>query len=132
MNVVELKDAIRARDGFRCQDCGMTNVEHLEKHGDSLHVHRLIPGSAYTMADCVTLCVTCHGQKPKTLDQLIFRFPDERCGITTFWFNHYNITERAILDLLVREATRRGISEDDLLLEIFLTHYADELCDYQI
>lgn len=64
-SINEIKSAVRARDGFRCTQCGMSNEEHLQKTGRSLEVHRLTPGSPYTMEGCKTLCRRCHGSKPK-------------------------------------------------------------------
>lgn len=61
-----LKRRVRERDGMRCTECGLTNAEHLERHGKSLHVHRTQPGSPYTVEGCVTLCFACHGPKPKS------------------------------------------------------------------
>jgi hypothetical protein len=65
MNVVRLKAAVRARDGFRCVKCGMTNHEHLEATERQLEVHRVIPGSVYSLDGCVTLCRACHGPQPR-------------------------------------------------------------------
>lgn len=60
MNAV--KAAARERDGYCCTGCGMTNAEHLKQKGVSLHVHRMKPGSVYTLDGCTTLCNRCHGQ----------------------------------------------------------------------
>jgi hypothetical protein len=57
---------VRERDGYRCTECGMTSQEHQERYGKNLEVHRLTPGSPYTADGCVTLCVPCHGPKPKS------------------------------------------------------------------
>ena len=65
MNVLSIKAAVRTRDGHRCTECGMTEGQHYARYGRGLHVHRIIPGSAYTLAGCVTLCYACHGPKPK-------------------------------------------------------------------
>jgi hypothetical protein len=60
-----IKAAVRLRDGMRCTQCGITNAQHLAAHGRSLHVHRLTPGSHYTVEGCVTLCFACHGPHPR-------------------------------------------------------------------
>jgi hypothetical protein len=62
---VETKALVRHRDGYRCTDCGMTASEHFLRTGRNLDVHRLVPGSPYTIAGCVTLCRRCHRLKPK-------------------------------------------------------------------
>ena len=65
-DIQAVKSAVRARDGFCCTQCGMSNEEHKAHYGKSLHVHRLIPGSPYSVTpSCVTLCQVCHGPKPR-------------------------------------------------------------------
>jgi hypothetical protein len=59
MTVLDIKAAVRKRDGFRCVDCGITQDEY----GITLEVHRLKPGSAYTADGCVTTCAGCHGKR---------------------------------------------------------------------
>lgn len=67
MNVIQIKAAVRQRDGFRCLQCGLTNAEHVARHGRQLEVHRVIPGSVYSAEPgvCRTLCRSCHGPQPK-------------------------------------------------------------------
>src|SRR5947209_7791211 len=65
MTESEVKALVRQRDGYRCTECGITNDDHLRTHGCSLHVHRLNPGTAYTINGCVSLCYSCHGPKPR-------------------------------------------------------------------
>jgi len=57
------------RDDYRCQDpsCSMTNEEHIEKHGQGLDVHHIIPfdtfdspSEANKLENLVTLCRECH------------------------------------------------------------------------
>jgi hypothetical protein len=64
MTELEIKSAVRARDGNRCTKCGMTNDQHKEWMGKSLHVHRVVPGSLYTVEGCVPLCIRCHRSEP--------------------------------------------------------------------
>lgn len=66
MNVLQIKAAVRERDGYKCTECGMTNFEHILSSGKSLEVHRLNPGSKYAVEDCITLCKACHATKPKS------------------------------------------------------------------
>lgn len=65
MTVLEIKAAVRARDGLKCIECGMTAEQHIERYGVTLDVHRLVPGSKYAIDGCVTLCKKCHGPKEK-------------------------------------------------------------------
>lgn len=53
-----LKQAIRERDGFRCQKCGISEKEL----GRGLDVHRIVPGSEYSLSrkKCISLCTSCH------------------------------------------------------------------------
>ena len=66
LSSVEVKALVRFRDGYRCQGCGMTSREHFSHYKKALDVHRLAPGSRYTVKGCVTLCKKCHGQQPKS------------------------------------------------------------------
>jgi hypothetical protein len=59
-----VKAAVRWRDRYRCRGCGMRQAEHRGRYGKSLDVHRVIPGSLYTVAGCVTLCKDCHYARP--------------------------------------------------------------------
>jgi hypothetical protein len=67
MDVLQIKAAVRARDGFKCLECGMTQADHLATYGQDLDVHRVVPGSAYSTDPgvCQTLCRRCHGPKPR-------------------------------------------------------------------
>ena len=60
-----IRALVRHRDGYRCQGCGMTAIEHIEKYGRTLDVHRIVPGSPYTIKGCTALCRTCHGPQPR-------------------------------------------------------------------
>ncbi len=68
MNVTQIKAAVRERDGRRCVECGMSDVEHFSLYGNNLQVHRVVPGSEYSLAPgaCQTLCIPCHGPKPRS------------------------------------------------------------------
>jgi len=61
------KQKIRARDGFRCVDCGLSQKNHKEKHDERLHVHHLTKAREIDDADIrnspenlITLCRDCH------------------------------------------------------------------------
>jgi hypothetical protein len=60
-----VKRAVRKRDGYACVQCGMTNAQHRIRWGGCLEVHRIVPGSLYTIEGCTTLCKTCHQPQPK-------------------------------------------------------------------
>jgi hypothetical protein len=55
-----VKKAVRARDGYACTKCGMSNRKCQTTYGRSLHVHRIVPGSRYTVDGCTSLCRRCH------------------------------------------------------------------------
>lgn len=59
---LELKDAVRARDGHKCVDCGATAGLR------QLDVHRLVPGSLYTIDGTVTVCRSCHKKRHAALN----------------------------------------------------------------
>lgn len=65
--VLAVKRAVRARDGMVCVECGRTNADHIAEFGRTLDVHRVTPGSEYSVEPgvCVTLCRNCHSTKPK-------------------------------------------------------------------
>jgi len=56
-----LKEQIRKRDNFVCQNCGMTEEEHLIVIGQTLHVHHI----DYNKENCkednlITTCLWCN------------------------------------------------------------------------
>ena len=56
-----LKEQIRSRDNYTCQNCGMTEEEHLIVHGQKLHVHHI----DYNKKNCnktnlITVCLQCN------------------------------------------------------------------------
>lgn len=63
----EKKETVRERDGYKCQDCGMEQDEHLERHGEKLHVHHIQkarsfddPAERNDESNLITLCRSCH------------------------------------------------------------------------
>lgn len=66
MTEFQIKEAVRERDGRRCTECGIGEDEHYALHKQALHVHRINPGSPYSVEGGVTLCRKCHGPKPKS------------------------------------------------------------------
>ncbi len=61
----EVRKQVRLRDGA-CVVCGMTTEQHVEYYGRALDVHRIVPGSEYTLEGCVAVCRYCHGAMPKS------------------------------------------------------------------
>lgn len=66
LSVLEIKTLVRHRDGYRCTDCGMSARRHVKETGCNLEVHRVVPGSRYTVKGCVTVCRSCHHSKPRS------------------------------------------------------------------
>lgn len=57
----ELKESIRKRDNYTCQNCGMTEEEHIIVNGQVLHVHHI----DYDKQNCkqdnlITTCQQCN------------------------------------------------------------------------
>lgn len=82
MTELEIKAAVRLRDGYRCTLCGMTAAEHVALYGRGLDVHRVVPGSVYNQEGCITVCRPCHGRLPKrprgtVLEMVNARLPDD-------------------------------------------------------
>lgn len=66
-SLLDIKHAVRERDGFRCTGCGLSNEDNIARTGRQLQVHRLTPGSLYSVEPgvCVTLCTKCHGPQSR-------------------------------------------------------------------
>lgn len=66
-NWKKIAERARSRDGYRCQDCGMSQAECRENSGRDLDVHHIVPfhnwpnaKQANRMPNLVTLCASCH------------------------------------------------------------------------
>lgn len=77
-----LKDRIRARDGYKCRQCGMTQEEHKKRFGRILNVHRKDERYGYYFRNCITLCQPCHYKQPK------WRMVQIRDGKQVVWGNY--------------------------------------------
>lgn len=84
---IRIKANVRHRDGYRCRKCGMTEQEHQQQHEQTLHVHRLIPGTDYTEFGCVTLCRGCHDEMPRSMEQVYFG----EARTTGVYMHHLNL-----------------------------------------
>lgn len=61
------KATVRERDDYRCQECGISQTEHLELNGQKLHVHHIRPAREFddpaernAKDNLITLCKNCH------------------------------------------------------------------------
>lgn len=115
-----IKTAVRNRDGFKCSKCGISNGEHVSKTGRQLEVHRLTPGSAYSIEGCKTLCRWCHGPEPRLPKGMGPKLPNGRirmiCGCTTQFTKAIAI-----------RAARTGASKSDVIMEALQEFLPDEL-----
>jgi 5-methylcytosine-specific restriction endonuclease McrA len=73
----ELKEFIRNRDNYECQNCSMTEEEHLIVTGMVLHIHHI----DYNKDNCnednlITLCNSCNSRANFNRD---------------YWLNYYQI-----------------------------------------
>lgn len=60
-HLTRTKDEIRARDGYQCQTCGMTQQEHQQEHQQRLHVHHIDDNPENNDPEnMTTLCIGCH------------------------------------------------------------------------
>lgn len=131
MSEFTVKSAVRKRDGNRCQQCDITEEEHLAKYNIHLNVHRLIPGSAYRENLCVTLCHACHGTMPRNLKQVVF-WPSERTGVRLYFFNLYDEDHVNLVEALDKRAEELKIETGELIMKILQDHVAKLSSDYCI
>lgn len=68
MTELQVKAAVRERDGCCCIRCGIADDEYQRIRGRALDVHRTAGGGPYSLEPgvCETLCCTCHGSEPRT------------------------------------------------------------------
>lgn len=91
---------------MRCTECGTSNDDHIAFTGRALDVHRLNPGSPYSVEGCVSLCRSCHGPKPKSVPCVRIREPLAAQLLLLTDRNATDFTEeinRAVREMLVRE-----------------------------
>lgn len=61
----ETKLKARNRDKFKCQECGMTEDDHIKRYNSPLHVHHINPyrySKNNSLENLKTLCVGCHSR----------------------------------------------------------------------
>lgn len=109
---VDVKAIVRHRDGYACTECGMTAEGNFRRYGRNLDVHRVTPGSLYTVDGCVTVCRSCHGDKPR-------RRPGEGDG---GFFVRIPATHGDGVRVLAQKARRSVTSIIQEALEIHLTN----------
>lgn len=131
MSQSAIKAAVRTRDGFRCVDCGMTNDESIALTEIQLDVHRLVPGSDYSVDGCVTLCRSCHGKKPRALEDLWGADPDEVGVLVLFWYTALP-ADRIKYLAMKNIADARGINLVDAFEEAVNRYIGDASPDYCI
>jgi hypothetical protein len=57
----ELKESIRKRDDYICQNCGMVEEEHLIVCGQKLHIHHInYDKKNSNETNLITLCISCN------------------------------------------------------------------------
>lgn len=77
----EQRAAALLRDQARCQDCGMTDVEHTRRFDESLSVHHIEPvatfredgevdeDAAHRLENLVSLCRPCHSHRETQVER---------------------------------------------------------------
>ena len=73
----EKRKQVRSRDSFKCRRCRTTQSEHIERFGQKLHVHHIVPAIQFESAEkrnrpdnLLTVCIRCH-QKIESLSPLL-------------------------------------------------------------
>jgi hypothetical protein len=102
---IRVKKRVRKRDQYRCRDCGESAQEHIERTGQTLHVHRIVPGTIYQVDSCITLCHECHAKKKNHEDEDTFEL---------YW-HFYNPDDCCILEALIQESIRSKASVCEVL-----------------
>lgn len=84
----------------------MTQLAHRQRYRMNLEVHRLDPGSAYTVEGSITVCKKCHGPLPRS------RVDSEFGVCVRLYKTHYLLAQAA--------ADQRGISLTDYLADLIV------------
>lgn len=88
MTTVEIKEQVRARDGYKCVKCGLTQEEFARRQRlalgnrsicmERLHVHRRVQDGEYSLENCETLCPSCHSKQRRDITGEWRRRPRKR------------------------------------------------------
>lgn len=78
----ELREQIRNRDNYTCQNCGMTEEEHLIVNGQVLHVHHI----DYNKDNCkennlITTCLSCNTRANYNRDYWTNYYKEKICSV---------------------------------------------------
>lgn len=61
-----IKEDVRKRDNYTCQDCNKTQVQHLTETNKKLNVHHIDGDDTNNIEEnMITLCISCHNKKKK-------------------------------------------------------------------
>lgn len=56
----KLKEQVRIRDSYICQNCGITQEESISKYKQILHIHHIHYDKSNCFPDLITLCAKCN------------------------------------------------------------------------
>lgn len=105
------KDRVRQRDGHKCTKCGISQEQYQKVSGRRLDVHRLVPGSPYTMEGCITVCKGCHdrihseiGKSPRSKSTLVLKMSPLFARKVRLYCAINDLTHKKLLQKLVGDA----------------------------
>jgi hypothetical protein len=124
---LEIKQAVRERDGLCCQDCGMTSEDHFAKYETLLHVHRLVPGMPYDQDWCVTLCRECHAKKPKKTEEGFWA-----ADLRWFGLNLYDAEQRELWGRVMAYCREYDVCPSDMVFDAIRARLDNEPINYCI
>lgn len=59
----DIRESVIERDGYKCDECGISRIEHIEKYEKDFHVHHIqsiVDGGTHNIDNLITLCIVCH------------------------------------------------------------------------
>lgn len=68
----EIRDQVRLRDNYTCQDCGLKEEESYNLYNSPLQVHHIIPYQVckkHEPDNLITLCLSCHSKADGNLGE---------------------------------------------------------------